>query len=692
MVRRGGLVALCLLLPQWAMALTVTMSVEPQRVRPGESLVVTYQIDGQVGQAGQPDFTPLQQDFEIVDRRQSQNIAIVDGQATYELIWDLVLMPRRTGELSLPAIGFGGVSSEARTIRVVEEVAGAGGEPEPAGAPADETSGSVQVEYSVDDPTPYPNQQVLLTTQVYTAVDVDDLGVSAPRVVKGQADIDKLGRVREYQAVRGGRRYTVHEQRYTLVPRSSGVIELSRLEVTGRINGERITRRANPPRIEVITATASGSRKEEGLNPDDLFVELEVDKRSPYVQEQVMFTVRLFRAVSVENARLSVPGVSGGDAVIERLGDDREFQTARNDRTYAVTERRFVLFPQTSGALTLKPVRLQASIPVAHGGSTSGFWSRPLTRPVRIQSESYEFEVRKPPDGAPRPWLPAGSLTVNEEWPERDDFEVGAPITRRITVTAEEMLASQLPVLETPLPDTVKGYPEKPRRSNSAGDHGATGRLEQTVTLIPSRPGTYSVPAFELSWWNTRLDRPETAQLPAHVFEVTAAPGSAPSGGTSAVAATQADAAETPARSPVAWWLSLALGLAWMVTLVLWWLDRRRGLAVSTGRATVDADTRRRAVKRLQAACRSGDPGAVRDALLAWGRAHWPDRPPRSLGALAAVVDEPLASEITGLQRALYAPGGAAWQGDALYRAAAACRPVVSNDHTAPVLKPLYQH
>lgn len=683
MVRRLALLALCLLFSRWAAALTVTTVVEPPRVHAGETVVVTYAVDGQ---GGAPDFTPLQEDFEIVDQRQSQNISIVNSQATYETVWSLVLMPRRTGELSLPPVAFGDATSEARTVTVADDSAGAGSAVSTSRSA--DAAGDVLVEYSVDDPTPHANQQVLLTTQVYTAVDVENLSVSTPEVVSGRAEVERLGRPREYHSMQGGRRYAVHEQRYTLVPKAVGMLELSPVEVTGRVEGKPVTRVADPPRIEVIDATVDPSRETGEPAPDELFVELEVDKRSPYVQQQVMFTVRLLRAIAIENATLSAPSVSGGDAVIERLGNDRQYQATRKDRRYSVTERRFVLYPQTSGALTIEPVRLQASIPVAYGGSSTGFWSRPLTRPVRVRSEAYELDVRAPPPGASRPWLPAADLTIEEEWPEGDAFEVGAPITRRLIVTAKEMLASQLPALETPLPSSLKSYPEKPRRETSAGEHGAIGQLEQIVTLIPSRAGTFTVPALELAWWNTRADRAETVRVPAHTFEVTAAPGSAPAG------AGQAEAAQTKSRTGWAGWLSLGLGLAWLTTLVLWWADRRgRLLAPAAERPAVTGTaSRRHAEKRLRDACRWGDPGAARDALLAWARAWRPDDPPRSLGALAAVTDDRIGTEIAGLQQALYAPGGQPWRGEALYRAVADYTPPCSAGGRDEVLQPLYQH
>lgn len=672
MVKLLGALCLYLVAVQAATAVNVTTVVDRENVRPGESLVVTYSVDGRTAD---PDFSALEKDFRIVDRGQSRNITVSGGDASVEVLWRLVLEPRRSGKLSLPAVRFDDQLSDARTITVAE-------------AAAARDSDEVRIEYGVDDPTPYVHQQLVLTVKVRTPGSIEELDVSMPRVVQGDARVNKLGGDRQYETVRDSRRYEVYEQRYTLVPGSAGMLRLSPVEIRGRINGSAVSRRSAPLVLEVLRALASDPGRGDDVAPDDLFLEVELDKHSPYVQEQVLYTVRVLRAVAIENATLSKPVVSGGDAVIEQLGDDRRYQASRGGRRYAVTERRFVVFPQTSGTLTIGPVLLNASVPLPSAGiNTTGFWNQPLTRSMRIESEPRALTVKAPPADAPSPWLPARSVTLEEDWPERDSVDVGAPITRRITLSADALMASQLPDLDVPLPDAVKSYPERPRRETSAGEQGVSGRLDQTMAIIPSEAGVLTVPALELEWWNTATDRKERARLPAHTLEVAAI--SVPPADEASRETAPSGAA---ASGRAAWWLSLVLGLAWLATLVLWWRDRRRPGAAGESRRERPV-SRRRAEAGLQDACRAGDPRAARDALLAWGRACWPERPPPSLGALGQLSDDPVAAEIVALQEALYARHAASWRGDRLYEAVASFEPGGGGGGRRPhTLKPLYQH
>jgi len=659
-----------------AWALTVSTTLDSDRVSPGESVVVTFTADEQILNA---DFSPLEEEFEIVDRRQSQNIDFVNGQPLFEMAWALVLMPKRTGELTVPSIQFGDASSEPRTVTVVEEKAG----PVP--------DGDVFINYSVDDATPYVNQQVLLTTQVYTLPDVEDLEVSAPRLIEGEAELEKLGLARQYHSMRGGRRYSVREQRYTLLPRSAGRLVLAPIEARGRSAGKPVSRRSDNLVLDVLRVTDAEPEVETDVQARSLFLEIDVAPRTPYIQEQVLYTVRVYRSVSVENATLSPVEVSGGDAVVERIGSDRVYRDTRDNQRYEVTERCFVLFPQSSGAMMINPVRLQASVPLSGTrDDDTRFWSQPMTKPVRVESEPVRLNVKPPPPEASRPWLPARNLTLTEHWPQRERFEVGTPITRRLTLRAEGLLGSQLPALEMPLPEAVKSYPERPQRSHSEDGDVVVGELEQTVAVIPSRAGTFMLPAVELAWWNTRTDEEETVRVPPRRLTVAATPA----------ASGAADAGDggmaSGARPHTGWWVSLALAIAWLATATLWWRERRaHSPAADPVRAgDTTAASRRGAEKRLNKACAAEDPRAARDALLDWGKACWPSRPPRSLGALAALTGEPLAGEIAALERALYAPAPHPWSGATLYPAVTAFDPAASPEQAkGPVeLAPLYRY
>ncbi len=93
---------------------------------------------------------------------------------------------------------------------------------------------------------------------------------------------------------------------------------------------------------------------------EDLMLEVEASPEKPYVQSQVLYTLRFYRRVPITQARLEEPQIK--DAVVEKLGDDSTFNTQLNGVDYVVTERKYAIFPQQSGVFTIQPITVNADV------------------------------------------------------------------------------------------------------------------------------------------------------------------------------------------------------------------------------------------------------------------------------------------------------------------------------------------
>lgn len=112
--------------------------------------------------------------------------------------------------------------------------------------------------------------------------------------------------------------------------------------------------------------------------------------------------------------------------------------------------------------------------------------------------------------------------------------------------------------------------------------------------------------------------------------------------------------------------MSVLLFVLWAATVFAWWRSRRAvGAAVAEDPR---APGMMRARRALEAACAGDDADAARNALLDWAAAAWPDAPPRSLGETARRLRPPLEAPVRELDRFLYAPGEASWNGEELGR------------------------
>ena len=419
--------------------------------------------------------------------------------------------------------------------------------------------------------------------------------------------------------------------------------------------------------LEVMPASSTAAR------PDrDVFLEVEVTPRDVYVQSQIVCVLRIFRAAEFLEARLSEFDPDG--TVTHRLGKDTTYAKTIDGRRYRVIERRFAVFPQASGRLTLPAFRLDARVAEAGAASTMGRVFGEGRR-VRIATQPIDVVVKPRPDTAATPWLPAQAVTLSGEWPDEPPRLVaGEPVTWTLRLGAAGLAGEQLPPIEPLGVEGVRLYPDQPSITTRAGANAVHGERVRRIAMVPGAAGTLAIPELRVEWWDVEADAPRTALIPARTIPVAPAPTSTGQPPRPVLAAPSP--AAPPVTDPRLWQvISAAFALVWLVTLgvLLLVLRRRRSDHVrSSAPAREPPRDTAAARRRVLDACRGASPRAARDALLDWAGRAWPDSPPRDLVALAARVrDAPLAEAILALDRTLWSARNTGWTGEAL----AACLP-----------------
>lgn len=494
--------------------------------------------------------------------------------------------------------------------------------------------------------------------------------VSAPPDLSPLADCCEVLSESSNTFIQGvnGEYQRITEWNLVLMSREAGEITLPRLSVAGK--------RSNPVTIEVLPA-------DDGEAPADIFIEVAAEPQHPFVQAQTRYIVKIFLGVETRGARLSEPQTIGGETIIERLGEDRSYQTERQGRSFRVFERQYAIFPQAAGSITIEPLTFETQV----------LASRRFSRVQRFRSDAIELMVKTaPPPPASHPdaaWLPASRVTIEEDWGRASDgrLEVGVPRTRTISVRADGVLATQLPELDLAEIQSLRQYPDQPELSARATGRGIVAERQERLAVLASVAGPIEVGAIELPWFNVNDERWEIARTEARTFTV--------SGGATEVEPTSVEESSPfPGRrteSVRAWQvLSLVLALGWLGTIVY----RTRGPRPSARRRDAATATsppsERSLLAKIRQACRDNDPAAARSALGAWGEYRFGTR---ALGELADHVPEPLATAIVGLQANLYGPHAEkAWDGSALGAALSTAQRVRSSQSAPkPALKPLYR-
>lgn len=485
--------------------------------------------------------------------------------------------------------------------------------------------------------------------------------VGNPDLSPLEEDFSILGSQRASQfTIVGGRTESVTTWTVTLQPRRRGELLVPALEYEGE--------RTEPIPVRVTAPTPD----ERAALARTVFFETEVSTSDVWVQEQLVYTVRLYYAAEAVLFGDLPPAPTVENAVVRPLGDSRPGSETREGVRYNLVEQRYAVIPQRSGTVRIPPETFTGAVRLPEGGRTR-------RKNVRIESAGHELSVRAQPEQWPAgvPWLPARDLVLEERWSETPvRLRAGEPATRTLVLAARGVAASTLPEIGAAVPDGIRAYPSQPALEESLVDGTPVASRAEAVVLIANTPGALELPEVRVRWWDLERDETRVAVVPARRLEVRPASAAGASTGTPEPEAIDAQPSPPPAPveptpvrtvepfDPSLPWRAVAalLALAWLATGIAWWFARRRGAAragaAPTSAAGPDPDgtgppgADLGAVRR---ACDAGEPERARDALRRWRDALPADAELAPADALAE-ADALLAA----LDRNLYGPAGGA--------------------------------
>ena len=392
----------------------------------------------------------------------------------------------------------------------------------------------------------------------------------------------------------------------------------------------------------------------------DLFLEAVIDTPKVYQQSQALLSLRFYRRVQMTQAKLSEPELA--DVVMERLGEDASYSTRINGTEYAVTERKYALFPQQPGDLIIPAITVDAEV-LNYKGGRQGFWGQAMTETRRIQSKPIKVQVLPIAAGFDSGnWLAADDLQLTEQWSDASmQVTAGQPITRTLKLTAHGATVAQLPeLISLSLPAGLKTYPDQPQLHEEKGSHGLLATREEKIAFIATQAGDYQFPEVIISWFNTQTGQKQIARLPASKIQVLPAIVAAPQ---SSLPEAEPLSSQPVQHNDQLWpWqaLSAFLVIAWGLTTI--YLLRRSSKAppepVAESAKPIAHNQYR---QMLEQACQSSQPELARKALLGFF----------AVGSLAEIVGQQpvLADAVAELSHVLYAQSSAVWQGDLLWQA-----------------------
>ncbi len=456
-----------------------------------------------------------------------------------------------------------------------------------------------------------------------------------------------------------------------LEPKHAGALTIPALSVAGA-------------QTQALTLTVTPASAATGKAGDDLFLDVAVEPKSPYVQQQVRVTVKLYYALDLSDGNLEDPHGEGLNS--RKLGQDAGYQADVEGRRYRVLERHYALTAEKSGTATMAPIVFRGH--AVNRNDMNSFFARGRAVTARVEGQTLEVRPR-PANSGTDAWLPAQSLSLSADGVDANTpAHVGEPLTLTLRMKAQGLAFEQLPELKLPKIDGADIYPDKETTVNREDGTWQYGERTRKFAIVPNRTGKLTIPPLSLAWWDTANDRAANADLPALSLHVAAGAANATAGAApGAINPASTQSAAPTASSPLPElvldggtaqpWRAIAFAALalWLLTALAWagWLLARRraaaGGAVAAAAGPVNADTAA-ARKAFLDACKRDDASAVARALLAWARSD--GSAARTLGELTpTLASEAQRAALNDLERSLYAAGAGTSSGE---RVAAAFR------------------
>ena len=293
----------------------------------------------------------------------------------------------------------------------------------------------------------------------------------------------------------------------TLFPRKEGMFTIPSLTIEGKST--------KPIQVKVIPV------QEQSNVARDYFVTTDIDVKEAYLNQQLLYTVKLFLSSNIERGSLQAPEMQ--NAEITQLGEDKQYTDIVNGRRYQIIERQFAVVPQASGEFTLRGPIFTGEVMAANTNQRFGFFNR--TQQINRVGPDITVNIKPIPQGIDYPWLPSEMVRVDEEWPQGDSFVAGEPVTRIVTLTALGVVEEQLPDIPEFYPPNFKLYPDQSNTTTVEKDQSLISQRQTSLAIIPTQPGNFVLPEITIPWFNTLTQQTEYATIPARSITVAPASG-----------------------------------------------------------------------------------------------------------------------------------------------------------------------
>jgi hypothetical protein len=334
----------------------------------------------------------------------------------------------------------------------------------------------------------------------------------------GEFSVSQGGTSSRLEIINGQVNSTV-EHTYFIQPKRVGVFDIGPAEVT--VKGTAL-------KSNTATLKVTGAAQSQSADRGAVFLHVSISSKKAYLEEQVIYTLKLYRAVKVSDVSLRLPEQE--DLTFKQLGKPVEYQSRYGDRTYNVLEVRYALMSSKVGTHTVGPAEMTMTVFQPRRRSRQSFFDDPFFddpffvfgrgRPMTLASDAVELQVLALPEEN-RPVNFSGLVGSFEMESRVEPSQVAAGESTTLTVQVRGRgNVNRIPDLKLPELTSSKVYADQPVLEMTPDDKGLAGTKTMKWAIVPEKDGSYQIPPLEISFFDTTTHRYNMATTRLHTISV----------------------------------------------------------------------------------------------------------------------------------------------------------------------------
>ena len=272
-------------------------------------------------------------------------------------------------------------------------------------------------------------------------------------------------------------------------------------------------------KIEVLNASDSVK-----IENKSILIEAEILNKTIYEGSGFIYRVKLAERVGIVEGEFSAPSLA--DAQVLAVGKNQISQETIDNSLYQVISQDFIIFPQKSGDFTLEPSTFLGYYRTKNEQMNFGVGLLTIYQPpheeVLLRAKPIQVKVLARPEQTNGMWwLPSSNVVLEENVSSLDDVKVGQPITRQVSLIAQNVSEDMLPEINFSSNADFKVYPEAPQKNMSYDKTGAFfAEQTRTFVFIPLKSGKLELPSLSIDWFDVKTGTLKQAILKAKTLNV----------------------------------------------------------------------------------------------------------------------------------------------------------------------------